>query len=325
MKGLLNITRTTASQARRENIYYIVTCIFGVLVYLSQYLVQFVFQGEEAAVMETGIASLTASGYLLALLLAWLLVRKEMKRMSVLTVLSKPVSRFSFISGKYLGLLYAIFLSSLFLFCLFCLNLWQFDRVRMMNTTQEQLYSTYMTQYQTSKEQPGLSSGGDERIKGKLPSDTDVVLTGGYVGLKLFFMKWVVPGFIATVPAFLSVAIVLSVTTVCFIFFEVLATTGFMILYLILGSLSGGLYEVLVHAEGAGFVQKGIGWMISLLVPDLYRLNIASAVGGRLDMSAADLIAYFYPFLQYAVIAHGLYIAFILCVGTAMFQRREIT
>ena len=334
MKGLFNITYTTASQARREPIFYIVTGIFGALVFLSQYFVLFVFQGEEAVVMETGIASITACGYLLALLLGWLLVRKEMEQMSILTVLSKPVSRFSFITGKYIGLLYAISLAVIFLFVMFCLNLWQFDGHRVLNHVENQQYERYLDAYQSESDEeeeasesetPGANELEVDGSKERLPSGWTVVTDGAYAGLKRFTTKWIVPGFIGTAPAWLGIAMVLSITTVFSVFFEVLATTGFTVGFLIAGSLSGSLYQVLAAAPDAGLIERGLGWIIHLLIPDLFQLNIASNVGSRLNMTVWELSAYFYPFLQYATITSVLFVGFVLCVGTAIFQRQEIS
>ncbi len=333
MKGLFNITYTTASQARREPIYYIITGIFGALVYLSQYFVLFVFQGEEAVVMETGIASITACGYLLALLLGWLLVRKEMEQMSILTVLSKPVSRFSFVSGKYLGLLYAISLAVVFLFLMFCLNLWQFDGHRVLDQVEHQLYERYLSQYQgastddpvqSQENSPGEKPNSVAGSTPRLPTQWTVISAGAYTGLQRFATKWMVPGLIGTIPAWLGILMVLSITTVFSVFFEVLATTGFTVGFLIAGSLSGSLFHILT-TSGTALIEKVLGWTIHLLIPDLFQLNIATNVGSRLHMTAWELTAYFLPFLQYAVITSAFFVAFVLCVGTATFQRQEIT
>jgi len=303
MKGLYNIFRTTSSQAVREPIFLIVTGIFACLVYSTQYLVMFVFSGQTRVVMETGIASISSCGVLLSLLLSWILIRKEMERMSILSVLSKPVSRFSFVTGKYLGILYAVVAAICFLFLVFLFNLWQMDSTRMLEEIQAELFTEFTDD--------GASTGF-----------LSVVWHGTEIGLKHFFRQWLVPSFIGTVPAVLIVMMVLSICTVSSLYLNVLSTTGITISFLVLGSLSGNVYHVL--SEQGTVIASTIGWGIHLLIPDLLRLNIATDVGSRLTDARWELFAYFGPFLAWAVVSCLLYTGMVLTAGSALFQRTEI-
>ncbi len=303
MKGLYNIYHTTARQAVREPIFFIVAGIFSGLVYGTQFLVMFVFEGQTSVLMETGIASISSCGVLLSILLSWLLIRKEMERMSILSVLSKPVSRFSFVAGKYLGLLYAVGSVMVFLFFLFLLNLWQMNSGQMLDVIQERIYTEFLAD-------------------GRAPGWFGVIWAGARTGLGHFFQKWIVPGVIGTVPAFLSVAMVLAVCSVSSLYLNVLSMTALTVGFLFLGSISGNLFYALT---GSGSIFAGsIGWMIHLLLPDLQRLNIATDVGSRLARSRWELFTYYWPFLIWSTVSSLLYAGAILTAGSALFQRKEI-
>lgn len=57
------------------------------------------------AVLDMGIGLMGAVGTLVAIFMATNLVYKEMDRRTIYVVLAKPVSRFQFLAGKYLGLM----------------------------------------------------------------------------------------------------------------------------------------------------------------------------------------------------------------------------
>ncbi len=309
MKGLYNIFRTTSSQALREPVFLILTGVFAVLVYGARFLVMFVFRGRTRVLMETGITSISSCGVLLSILLSWLLIRKEMERMSILSVLSKPVSRFSFVTGKYMGLLYAIGAAMFFLFLVFLLNLWQFNSVQMLDEIQHQIYQEFLAD-------PAY------RKSGSSPGGVWIILQGLQHGFGHFFRKWLVPSMIGTVPAMLSVSIVLSVCAVSSLYFNVTTTTGVTIAFLVFGNLAGNLFHALQHS--GWIIGPALGWVVHLLIPDLLRLNIASDVGSRLSLSRLELFYDYLPFLSWSVVSSLVYVMMLLTAGSAIFQRKEI-
>lgn len=60
--------------------------------------------GRAQAVLDLGLTLMGASGTLVAIFLGTSLVHKELDRRTVYVVLTKPVSRFQFLMGKFLGL-----------------------------------------------------------------------------------------------------------------------------------------------------------------------------------------------------------------------------
>lgn len=61
--------------------------------------------GRAVAVLDLGLTLMSAIGVLLAIFLGTSLVHKEMDKRTLYVVLTKPVTRFQFLAGKYLGLM----------------------------------------------------------------------------------------------------------------------------------------------------------------------------------------------------------------------------
>ncbi len=289
MKGLYQIFRTTAHRAQREPIYYLVTLVFGFLVYMSRFFVVFVFEDQKGAILETGLVSIVATGVLLSLLLSWIIVRREMEQMSVLTVLSKPVSRTSFVVGKYLGLLWSIFLSLLLVFFLLQVGLLQSD----LDHIRVQFFEN-----------------------NDIPTDywNAVWLTvDGYT--RLFMARWFLPALKGGLTAFITVSIVLSICLVSSLFLQILPTAGITIGFFLLGSLSGNIFHSL--KETGNVLAAGFGWLIHLLFPNLRRLDVSGEViGGPVPVTGEYLLS--------ATVSGIIYICMVLAFGAALFHRTEI-
>ncbi|MBI3270954.1 MAG: hypothetical protein HYZ53_18270 [Planctomycetes bacterium] len=134
MGRVLIIAAATYREAGRQPILYIVTGFFAVLIYLSRWLTLFSFHVREELNMirEMGIASLTVSGIMTSVVLAALAITSDVERLTTLTILSKPVHRSQFLLGKYVGILWTVFLSSAFLTLSLVYTLWEKEGSRNM-------------------------------------------------------------------------------------------------------------------------------------------------------------------------------------------------
>lgn len=301
MKGLSSIASTTAEQAQREPIYYLIIFPFAALAFLIRYLVLFVFEGEAQVLIETGLVTVGACGIILALFLSWILVRKEMERMSVLMVLTKPVSNTSFVLGKYIGLAVAIFKALLLVFIMFLISLWQSRSTGIISSVLETVPLAEMA--------PGFSSGGADWI----------VL---YRVFTKFFIEVSGAGLQATIgviPLLFRVFIVLSVAVVASLFFRILPVSGIVVGYVLLSGLSGTFFAALT--ETSSILWTGIGWGIRLLIPDFQMLNIANIVVGSSQQYSEQALWYF---LGLTCLSGLVYILMWLSVGVFLFQKKEI-
>jgi len=107
----LTIARTTFLESVRQPIYFIIILLSGLAQVLNTAISGYslgysdsseVF-GDNKMLLDVGLATVLFSGTLLAGFIATAAVSREIENKTVLTVVSKPVSRIALILGKYLG------------------------------------------------------------------------------------------------------------------------------------------------------------------------------------------------------------------------------
>lgn len=95
----------TFREAVRDRILYIML-VFGILLIVSSRLLVPLSLGQQQKIVrDMGLAMISLFGALIAILTGAQLVHKELERKTIYTIISKPIRRFEFILGKYLGLL----------------------------------------------------------------------------------------------------------------------------------------------------------------------------------------------------------------------------
>jgi Cu-processing system permease protein len=98
------IALATFHETVRDRLFYLVG-FFGVaLVGASMVLSPLTVGAQSKIVADVGLGSMALLGLLVVLLVGSNLVRKEMDRRTITTVLTKPVGRTDYLLGKYLGL-----------------------------------------------------------------------------------------------------------------------------------------------------------------------------------------------------------------------------
>lgn len=127
MRKSLVIAAHTAHQAFRQPLFWILTGCFAAMIWASQFFTMFTLDDrlEGYLLREMGTSSIALCGALLAVLLSWLVISRDMDRLVALTVLSKPVSRPQFLAGKFAGILAAVAFSSAVLAAVLVATVWQ--------------------------------------------------------------------------------------------------------------------------------------------------------------------------------------------------------
>lgn len=98
------IALNTFKEAVRDRILYAILIFALVMLAGSTVLVSISVGGEAKILKDLGLACISLFGTLIAIFLGIGLVSKEIEKRTVYTVLSKPIHRYQFILGKYLGL-----------------------------------------------------------------------------------------------------------------------------------------------------------------------------------------------------------------------------
>ena len=94
----------TFRETVRDRIFYLVA-VFGFVMLISTAVVSPLTIGAQGKIMsDVGLAAMTVFGLLVVVFVGSNMVRKEMEKGTILTILSKPVSRRQYLWGKFLGL-----------------------------------------------------------------------------------------------------------------------------------------------------------------------------------------------------------------------------
>lgn len=104
MNASITIAGTTFREARRNKVFYAIF-FFAVAFILSSFIfTNLTISAYDRVLRDIGTASIDFFGALLAIFLGIGLVSREVDRRTVYTVVTKPIPRWEFIVGKFLGL-----------------------------------------------------------------------------------------------------------------------------------------------------------------------------------------------------------------------------
>lgn len=105
------IAFNTFREAVRDKILYNLL-IFALVIILGGYLLSTLTLGEQdKIILDLGLGSMNLFGVLIAIFVGIGLVNKEIDRKTIYTIVSKPVARFEFLIGKYIGLVMTLFVN----------------------------------------------------------------------------------------------------------------------------------------------------------------------------------------------------------------------
>jgi len=127
MAATLAISGNTFRESVRQPVYWAITGITIALMAMSAVFAAFALGEESKLVRDAGLTSITIAGVLLAIFLSSSVIADEIDKKTAFTILCKPVHRFQFIFGKYVGIFCAIVVSYLILSISLLLTIWLFE------------------------------------------------------------------------------------------------------------------------------------------------------------------------------------------------------
>lgn len=122
IRQLLTISRNTFTESIRQPIFTVLTLIAAMGLILNPSLSAYSMEtgdGDRKLLIDMGLSMIFLTGMLLAAFSATGVLSREIEQKTVLTVVSKPVSRPLFVLGKFLGVAGAIFIAYWILSLLF--------------------------------------------------------------------------------------------------------------------------------------------------------------------------------------------------------------
>ncbi len=102
---VLAITINTFREAIKDRILYSLL-FFALLMIASSVLLSMLAIGDQAPkiIKDVGLAAISIFGLLIAIFMGIQLVYKEIDKKTIYTIISKPITRYEFLLGKYFGL-----------------------------------------------------------------------------------------------------------------------------------------------------------------------------------------------------------------------------
>ena len=102
--NILTLAASTFLETVRDRIFYLVA-VFGFIMLASTAILSPLTVGAQGKIMaDVGLASMVIFGLLVVVFVGSNMVRKELDKGTIVTILSKPVSRREYLIGKFLGL-----------------------------------------------------------------------------------------------------------------------------------------------------------------------------------------------------------------------------
>lgn len=127
MNRVLVIGLNTLRENLREKLLYNLV-IFALLIIGSSILLQRLSLGDRSRlILDLGLAAMNIFGVLIAIFIGIGLVNKEIEKKTIYTIVSKPVPRYQFLLGKYVGLSITLFVNTLVMLAGFLLVLFYMD------------------------------------------------------------------------------------------------------------------------------------------------------------------------------------------------------
>lgn len=124
MKAIGAIAFNTFKEAVRNRILYIILLFALILIGASGALSQLTIAARDKIIKDLGFTSINLFGIAIAVFVGVSLVYNELEKKTIYTIVSKPISRWQFLLGKFLGLLLTIYVNLLIMtvFFLFMLH-----------------------------------------------------------------------------------------------------------------------------------------------------------------------------------------------------------
>jgi len=111
LNKLYAVARTTFTETVRQPIYAVIVGLTWLMLVMNVALSAFSLDDDNKLLQDLGLSTLLISGLMLSAFCASGVISGEIEDKTVLTVISKPVSRVIFLLGKFIGLNTALFMA----------------------------------------------------------------------------------------------------------------------------------------------------------------------------------------------------------------------
>ncbi|MEE9294750.1 MAG: hypothetical protein V3W34_07300 [Phycisphaerae bacterium] len=317
---LLSIAGNAFVETIRQPIYGVLLAVTILLLVMNIFLAGYTLEDDNKLLMDVGLSTILLSGLFLAAFSATGVLTREIENKTVMTIISKPVSRPVFLVGKYFGLMSAQAVAFYISFLIFILCM--HHRVLM--------YSTDPFDW------PAIILGGGSLMLGiflaaaanyfygREFSSTAIalvlpLLTVGTLLTALFDREWNAAEFtkafaggqliIAAFLILLAIMVITAVALAASTRMGQVMTLMMCVMVLIAGFLSDWVL-------GRQREDSLLAAVLYRIIPNINFFWVVDAVTASIDIPA--------NYVLYTTAYALLFVVAILLIGIALFQRREI-
>ncbi|HJT19322.1 MAG TPA: ABC transporter permease subunit [Nitrospira sp.] len=124
MKPIGVVAFNTFRESLRDKILYNLLLFAGLLIGLSVVLADLTITEHHKMIADMGLGAINLIGVIIAIFVGISLVNKEIERRTIYTIMARPISRVSFILGKYAGLALTLCINMVIMLVLFLGTVW---------------------------------------------------------------------------------------------------------------------------------------------------------------------------------------------------------
>jgi ABC-type transport system involved in multi-copper enzyme maturation permease subunit len=111
MKKCIAISINTYRESVRNPSYFILLTAFGLFILLSPYITLFALGEEIRMIVDISLSTIILEGLFIAILSSSSVLSDEIENRTAVTILSKPVSKYTYILSKYIGVFASVTLA----------------------------------------------------------------------------------------------------------------------------------------------------------------------------------------------------------------------
>ena len=285
LRRIRAIAGTTLIELARLRVFYVLVLFALVLIVSSTFLARISFQQELQVTKDISLGAINFFLSLLAIVATAQLLPRDIEDRVVYSVLAKPVPRFEYILGKFLGVLglLALSLATMSVLCLVVLHLREQSALQEANRQVTQLAPDQLSSTLRSIHMAGINRD-----------------------------------LIAAVVLVLAKSAILAAATLCISAFatsNIFTITAMAMVYLI-GHLESIAREYWLQEHAAGWATRTFLAMVAFIFPDLQAFNISDQVIGGVPIPA-HLVVQLFGLTAFYVLSY-------ILLATAIFYQREL-
>ena len=271
------IARTTFIEMARLRVFYVLALFALVLIVSASFLARISFQQELQVTKDIALGAVNFFLSLLAIVATAQLLPRDLEDRVIYSVLAKPVARFEYMLGKFLGVI-ALLLLSLLVMSILCVAVIHFREQSTLKETATQYSQTNVADRAAAIR--SIAAAGVNR------------------------------GLFAALGASLLKGIVLAALALCISSFATssIFTISAMAMIYLVGHLEPVAREYWVEQHSAGWLTRSFLALIAFIFPNLQAFNLSDqliagvSVGGALLLRLVQLGAvYTFGYLLLAI------------------------